>query len=449
MKRYHWVRLYSLLLMIILFAMSVLSASRGAVDMYRESARQRSVVRSVQGISRASSAIESAVSSIAREAGREQYEKLLGLIREDEDIRLSEKDLEGIFRTGYANIIVSELGKDSLSLCERLDSFLPDDDRGTTAVLSSLETHLYSEKDASGSVAALWIKNVTITYDDPLIGTRTEKLNYNIRFPDAVFHAGNDDLFRYCMVAGKGIYIMGSTSSVIGDMFAGSHRAEECRDAELIYGETGTYGGINIYSTQLGVQSDRIVSEGDININGSFVMFGSGSEKLRCYARRMNEIGGLSKDTDYKLDGEFFHIGELDEEHYEEFHAAENLAELSLGNLRSIPVYYDSNNDGGYTEKYRKLISDSDVEIINDFTGIVATPGNVIVHKDVNFEGIILCGDRIYIRGNNNIVANAGVARTVIASEDGVRGIIRVMDYIGGMKASGLADPEHYVIPYR
>ena len=370
-------------------------------------------------------------------------------MKDEDDSRLSENDLEGYFRTGYSNKIISALGKDSDAICRKLDSFMPEEERGRLSVINSPETHVYKEKDGSGNTVALWIKNVTITYDDPLIGTRSDRINYNVRFPDAVFHAGNDDLFRYCMVAGKGIYIMGSTSSIIGDVYAGKHKAEESRDAEMVYGETGTYGGINILSTQLGMRSDRIISEGDININASFVVFEPESSDLRCYGQRMNEIEGFSKDAAYSLGGTFYHTSRLDGEQFVEYHDAVKLAELSLGNLSSIPIYYDSNNDGGYSEKYRKLISDSDIELTKDFTGIVATPGNVIVHKDVNFEGIILCGDRIYIRGNNNIVANAGVDRTIIASEDGTQSIIRVMDYIGGMKASGLRDPEYYVVPYR
>ena len=62
----------------------------------------------------------------------------------------------------------------------------------------------------------LRIKNVTIRYDDPMLDESSDSLCYNIQFPDAVFHAGNDELFRYCMVARKGIYITGRTSSIIG-----------------------------------------------------------------------------------------------------------------------------------------------------------------------------------------------------------------------------------------
>lgn len=73
----------------------------------------------------------------------------------------------------------------------------------------------------------------------------------------------------------------------------------------------------------------------------------------------------------------------------------------------------------------------------------------MIIDNDVNFEGIILSGDRIYAMGNNNIVANAAVARSVIASELESGYGIMVSDYIGGMRAAGLADPDHYVVPYR
>ncbi|MCR5672981.1 MAG: hypothetical protein K6F87_04630, partial [Lachnospiraceae bacterium] len=72
-----------------------------------------------------------------------------------------------------------------------------------------------------------------------------------------------------------------------------------------------------------------------------------------------------------------------------------------------------------------------------------------IIHRDVNFEGVILCGDRIYAMGNNNIVANPGIARALIASEGTEEYGIKVKDYLGGMKSEGLKVPDHYVIPYR
>ena len=67
----------------------------------------------------------------------------------------------------------------------------------------------------------------------------------------------------------------------------------------------------------------------------------------------------------------------------------------------------------------------------------------------MNFEGVILCGDRIYAMGNNNIVANPGIARTIIASEGGDEYTVRVKDHLGGMKSEGITEPEYYVVPYR
>ena len=139
----------------------------------------------------------------------------------------------------------------------------------------------------------------------------------------------------------------------------------------------------------------------------------------------------------------------MEEERLKFYHDEINLVDVTLAPLEPLSLYYDSDNDREYTGKYRKLVSGSDVELKDDFTGIIATRANVIINKDVNFEGIILCGDRIYAMGNNNIVANPQIARTIIASETEDISGIKVRDNIGGMKVAGLRPPEYYVIPYR
>jgi hypothetical protein len=158
---------------------------------------------------------------------------------------------------------------------------------------------------------------------------------------------------------------------------------------------------------------------------------------------------GFSKKSDYTLDGELIQIRQAGDGSCDDYYDAIDLVDTSLAGLDTISTYYDSNNDRYYTGKYRKLVTNSDVEIKEDFTGIVATPSNVIIHNDVNFEGVILCGNRIYAMGNNNIVANPGVARAIIAAEDTDEYTIRIRDYIGGLRTAGLTDPEYYVIPYR
>ena len=449
MKRYHWVRLFALLLMIVLFTLTVLTASQGALLMFRESAAQRSIVRSVQDIEHASAAIMEGLTGIARTAGMEQYEELLELVRAEDDTAMSEKELDDFFRAGYANRIKAGLGGDSSQINSMLSSFLASRHLPLVRVAEDPDTHIDEEFDNAGRIIGLKIRNVTINCPDRLAGMRSDTLNYSIQFPDVVFHAGNDDLFRYCMVAQKGIYITGQTSSIIGDIYAGGHSDQERRDAEIVYGETGTYGGINILTTQLGVRADRIISRGDININGSFVIFQPINETLDCYAQRINEIRGFSKNTMYTLEGNLIQTHRMDEAPLYDYYDTVSLIDNSLSLLDSIPIYYDSNNDGIYVGKYRKLISGSDVDIKDDFTGIVITPGNVIIHNDVNFEGTILCGDRIYIMGNNNIVANAGVLRSIIASDYNNENNIKASNYIKGLKQSGYRDPEYYVIPYR
>ena len=437
------------MLMVILFTLATLTGVKGSFALFREAASQKSIVRSVQNIGYASDAIMRELSQIAKSEGQVQYDQLLELVKVEDDSKLSEKDLENYFRMGYANRIRRELGKDSSQICAKLNSFIDNANLPNISVYDNGLTVIDEELDADGNTIGLRIKNVNLIYDDPFMEDRSDTVSYNIQFPDAVFHAGNDELFRYCMVARKGIYITGRTSSIIGDIFAGKHTAEECREAEIIYGETGTYGGINILSTQLGIRSDRIVSEADININGSFVVISPNNAQLNCYAQRINEIEGFSKKSEYTLDG-LYHSTHLAEEYpLDEYYDAISLVNSSLEGLGGISTYYDSNNDRYYSGKYRKLVTNSDVELKEDFTGIVATPSNVIIHKDVNFEGIILCGNRIYTMGNNNIVANASVARSVIASESGEEATIRVKDYIGGMRTAGLTDPQYYVIPYR
>ncbi len=403
----------------------------------------------MEDINRASSAMIDGLSELSKAAGQEQYDELQLLATTEDDSSLSEEELEEYFRAGYANRIIASVGSDSKSINEMLSSFLEPKHLPGVDVCDTGETFIDKETDEAGHTTGLRIRNVVIECRDPIAGRRHDTISYSIQFPEVIFHAGNDELFRYCLVAQKGIYITGNTSSIIGDIFAGGHADQERRDAEIVYGENGTYGGINILTTQLGVKADRIVSCGDININGSFAVFEPLSDELVCFAQQINEIRGFSKGTMYSLDGQFIPTYRMEEARLAEYHDAIGLVDQSLAIIDSIPIYYDSNNDNIYVGKYRKLISGSDVDITDDFTGIVITPKNVIIHNDVNFEGTILCGDRIYIMGNNNIVANEGVLRSIMASDLNEENNIRASNYISGLRKAGYTDPDYYVVPYR
>ena len=85
--------------------------------------------------------------------------------------------------------------------------------------------------------------------------------------------------------------------------------------------------------------------------------------------------------------------------------------------LDLIDFHYDSKNDDLYNGSYRKVITYTDVNIANDFSGIVITPRSVILEENVDFAGMIIAGDRIYIQGNNNIVADVDVMRSLLREE--------------------------------
>ena len=130
-------------------------------------------------------------------------------------------------------------------------------------------------------------------------------------------------------------------------------------------------------------------------------------------------------------------------------------ASLNVNQLYSY--YYDSDNDKSYTGKYRKIISATDVTVTSDVTGIVMTPGSIIVEEGVNIEGLLLSGDRIYMQGNNNVVASVEVLRDVIKEElygnvyeedsyDTLEETARnslhlnVKDYLGGIEYRGIKE---------
>ena len=108
-------------------------------------------------------------------------------------------------------------------------------------------------------------------------------------------------------------------------------------------------------------------------------------------------------------------------------------------------VYY-SRDDHTYSGRYDKIISNEDVTITEDFTGVVITNGNVIIEAGCNIEGLIICGDRIYIYGNNNIVSNREVVRAIVEEENAGAGAAvsanaagrNVGDYIGGLSDKGV-----------
>lgn len=439
--------LYCLILMIVLFAMSFFLTAGKMVGTKKEAAKQKSIISGVESINAASNEIIEYMSLVARSSANKKYNAICSVKYDPKSAILSEADMTGYFRKGYLNQLQIELGKTSDQVCKTLQSVIDESGIKNVTVIDNNQTVVKALKDAAGLITDIYIGAVTLKYSDPIIGERIETLSYDFTIPDVQFFDENEELFRNCLVAAKGIYITGPTSSIIGDIYAGTHSREDMRAREAEFGEISIYGGVNILSTQLGIQADKIISEGDVNVNGSFVIFSSEDKNLMCYAKHLNSFEGFAKKTMYMLDGQYLETDKLTELQREQYQGYLVVLKNSFHKLDKIPMYYDSNNDENYTGRYRKIISNVDVTLSEDFTGIVVTPCNVIVGNDVNVEGLILCGDRIYIRGNNNIVANRNILVRMIEEEAAEDFEYEVQDYIGGIEEKGTIHPQYYVVP--
>lgn len=420
------------------------------MSFYHEYVTQTSIVRGTNSITSASNAIIKGLSIDAKNCSQNAFDAIKAVTDNPSYSSLNESDLEEYFRIGYYNKLCELLGDSSSEITSSLGHYIDITEHPNISILPSPSTKLSKKLDNTGKIIEIRLLNVTIAYEDPVIGSRTDTLSYVIEIPDVTFYTGNDELFDYCMVAKKGIYITGSTSSILGDIYAGRHTIEESRDSEKIYGEVGTYGGLNVLSTQLGVNANKIICDGDFNINGSFVILsGENDNELICYGERLNDLDSFSQKAMYSLDGIFYSTTKNNERTLNDFYSYQNTIFESMSKLGDIEIYYDTANAEGYAGAYRVIMSNSDIEIKNDVTGIVMTPCNVIIGNDVNVEGLIICGDRIYARGNNNIVANKDVLRKIISFELNSDYGMKAFDYLGGIAASGITDPDYYVIPYR
>ncbi len=307
-----------------------------------------------------------------------------------------------------------------------------------------------SDMHDAGIYTGSSIENVGLVYYSDFEQLEEKDYSIEIKVPKARFYSGNDLLFEFSMLAEKGIYFTGRTSSVVGSIYAGTHEAAEFRQAEARYGEKGVYGGINFLSARVGAEADYVVTTGDVNVKGSFVMLGVPEKKVKLYARALNKLDGFGSEKDVTIIGSSYIPPDN-----EEYRGLLSSIEEGLSKLTMLADYYDSANDGSYRGTYRKILSNYDVILSGNFTGAIVTSGNVIVEADSNVEGIIISGDRIYVQGNNNIVSNSAVLRTIVDEEiadEKKRGQINdpegfeishyLKDYIGNMRFKGTDEAE-------
>lgn len=465
MKHFRNVWVMMGLLSVILISLGFLVSSGKAMAYFKLLVRQRNIVRGVESVDKAFLSISSYLEDVASKSASVQYEALMSKM-ERKNAPLSEAELSKEYRREYCNSIRELIGDSAENIISNIENVIPEEDRRVLSFDDSVSPILIISESPEGRIESLELCNIALIFDDGINGPIREEKSYEFMFPAPVFYEGNEELFKYCMISGKGIYMTGETSSVVGNIYCGEHPVEECRDAEALYGEMGKYGGLNILSTQVGIMSDMIISKGDVNINGSFVIVSPcDKKKVSGYANSVNVIEGFSHKSQFTIDGELVETEEADDDVLKDYR--KEIAQIikATSQLENISFFYDSINDSECTCPYRKIISAQDVEISDDFSGVIITEQNVIVDANCSVEGIIICGDRIYLRGNNTIVANTEVARDILRYESDKRSVVElsiddnkdvtrefrqperyIQDYIEGLIQSGMNPPEYYVV---
>lgn len=418
----------------------VFTFSARSIILSKDLLNQKIEVRGVQCLEEAGHTLTDIINERAHTAAEGKYTSLLQELNSANVSSLSEKEALDTYREVYISALENSLSVELLSAA--LDkNYSPE--KGIIEIDKENRPELRVNYDeATGEPVSLSFENLVLKYTYGSNYEKTRAYNYEIEIPYGTFFDGNDDLFDYSMISQKGIYITGQTSSIVGNVFAGTHSASEYRKAESGYGERKIYGGINVMSTQLGIEADKIISTGDINLKGAFAVFGTEEEPITIYTGDVNELTGFFMRTSYNLNGNIKPRGGRE---YEE---AVKLINSSKGKIEEFSLYYDSDNDENYSGKYRKIISGTDVNITGDFTGVIITSANVIIEADSNVEGFIYSGDRIYIQGNNNIVSNRDIMREIINDEFASYAEDRstmVSEYLGGLERCSLEPCSEYM----
>lgn len=375
-----------------------------------------------------------------KEIIRDQYDEIRMQIKNDLVEDGSEEEALRLFRLGCVDKIETELNTGVLG--DKLLSNLSIQ-KGHVEIDGNSHEKLKTKLNDNGQIEECTLEGVTFSYYYGERCVDSREYNFGFVMPYGVFYNGNDELFDYSLIGCKGIYLTGNTSSIVGNVYAGTHLAEEYRTAEGGYGERGIYGGINALATQVGILADKVISSGEINVKGSFVAFGNDDNPVNVYSEGINCINGIFAHTNYTVSGaELPRSGD-------EYESAVKLMEECLKLAGESGYYFDSANDEEYSGKYRKILSGTDVTISEDFTGVVITGGNVLIDPDCNIEGLVFAGDRIYIQGNNNIVSNRDILREMVDEE--LSGNIHensyfLTDYIADMTYCGLDDPGDTVV---
>jgi len=366
------------------------------------------VTRGLDGLDDSRRIISEDLNLKVDESSFQAFEILTDLLY-DKSANISEEEVQECYRNITLNLIKAKYGMKASGIApiyveefSTLDSLLPELKQGNLTIATDSEPEIILDGDN------IVIKNINVRFNYNSLYDEGTSFDVSAPIREMTFYDENRELFTYSMVAGQGIYITGKTSTILGNVYAGTHAPSEMRKAEALYGESGSFGGVNVMSTQVGIYADKIVTDGNVSMKGAFVVMGSDAQPMKVYAREIRQTDNIASKNIYAL------IGEVSGEDVSEI---KNIVSEATAGFEKIDHFYDSDNDVTYTGKYRKIISSTDITVSNDVTGIIMTPGNVIIEEGVNVEGLIICGDRIYVQGNNNIVSSADILRRMLKEE--------------------------------
>lgn len=424
-------------------ALAVVFVYAGMVDITKKLIAGKTGVQVDNALDETASNLEREVQSSCDRIAQDVYNVMLLELKKEEGASVEELNTgkKSAYYRKYIDSLKALYDTGSNSLTTLLERSLPTDDK-VTYKISEIPGPGFSldYDEASCEIRKCSIDNVVLKYmiGDSVVSEKT----YSIKIapPTVVFSDESANFFDYSLISMKGIYITGQTSSFVGSMYAGTHDFEEGREAEVIYGEKDPYGGINFLTTQAAVFGDSIITTGDINLKGAFVLFGSDDDEISIYANTINDIENYPSKTEYTVNGNSFlrdgSTAFTDEEHYEEIIKHINSVAANIDDISSV---YISADDSGYTGRYSKIISNEDVTVSEDFTGVIITGGNVIIESGCNVEGLVISGDRIYVYGNNNIVSSREVVRAIVREETSGDSVSangtapKISDYIGSL----------------
>ena len=431
-------------------ALAVVFVYAQMVDITKMLMKQKTGARVEKSLNEASKILMEAVQSAGEEAADDVYSVMLIKLREEEGstVEALNTGRKAVYYKQYVERLKSMYGTGANTLASTLLSYLPEAEGGSFEVASDPAPEFVLDYDESTcTIKSCLIRNVVIRYTVDGTALSEKSCDCYIKAPEMAFSDESVNFYDYSLVGMKGIYRTGQTSSFVGSMFAGTHEFEDGREAELSFGEKDPYGGINMLTTQAAVHGNSIVTTGDINLKGAFVLFGSDEDEISIYANTINDIENYPSKTEYTVKGNLYlrdgTSGFTNEENYEEII---KLISGTADMVDDISSDYRSDDDPAYTGRYGKIITNQDVTLTNDFTGVIITSGNVIIEDGCNIEGLIIAGDRIYIYGNNNIVSSRDVVRSIVDEEaaGGGRTVSenessrRITDYIGTMPDRGV-----------